>query len=394
MKNKFILIIIIGLATFYQSFGQAGGMSEEEIQFQDKFLEATQKKILGNISEAEKIFKSLLKKDPKNDVILYELARIYHKKDQIEKALNAIQEAIVINDQIVWYHNLNADILLEKGQYLNAAVSYEKLIKLQPRIESHYTNLAFCYLRANEPSKAIKALDLIEAKYGVTQDISRKKFEIYDSQGKESKAIEVIEDLIEAYPNEMEYRHILAVYYKKIGKEDKAKDVYTTILQMDPEDSKANIAMADEFRKGGQDHVYLNSIKSIISNPSIELDIKIQELIPYVEKLNNNKDQRLVDVLLDLSNELDKVHPEEAKVFSLQGDVLNAAEQKEAALKSYQKALNLDETVFSIWEQSFYLLADLKDMEGLIDLSEQAMDVFPNQALVYYMNGLGQSATK
>jgi len=391
-RMRIYIFLLIGLLFSNVLQGQAGSISEAELNIQDKFLQGKQQQILGNLDKAVTIFKELAKKDVKNDVVQYELARIYLKQDKVEKALNAIQEAIIINDQNTWYHNLNADILLQKGQYLNAAVSYEKLIKLQPRISSHYTNLSYCYLRANEPNKAIKILDQIESKTGVSEEYSRKKFEIYDRIGKEHKAVEEIEKLIEQFPDEMAYRHILAVYYKRNGKDDKAKDVYAEILIIDPEDSKANIAMADDFRKDGKDNTYLNSIKSIISNENIELDIKVQEMIPYVEKLNQKYDQALGNTLLELVGILNNVHPKEAKVYALQGDILNAKGEQEAAFRSYREAIKYDETVYSVWEQGMYILAELNDMEELINFSEAAIDVFPNQAFIYYMNGLGNSS--
>jgi tetratricopeptide (TPR) repeat protein len=391
---RIYIFLFIGIFFSNALPGQAGSVSEAELKTQDKFLQAKQQQILGNLDDAVNIYKDLARKDAKNDVVLYELARIYLKQDKVEKALSAIQEAIIINDQNTWYHNLNADILLQKGQYLNAAVSYEKLIKLQPRISSHYTNLSYCYLRANEPAKAIKILDQIESKAGISEEYSRKKFEIYDRIGKENKAVEEIEKLIQQFPDEMAYRHILAVYHKKNGKDDKAKDVYTDILKLNPEDAKANIALADDFRKDGKDNNYLNSIKSIISNENIELDIKVQEMIPYVEKLNQQYDQELGNTLLELVGILNTVHPKEAKVYALQGDILNAKGEREAAFRSYKEAIKYDETVYSVWEQGMYILAELNDMEELVDFSESAMDVFPNQGFVYYMNGLGNNSMK
>lgn len=373
---------------------QPGTISEGELSIQAKFLEAKQKKLLGYYEESIKLFKDVLKKDPKNDPAHYELARIYLSQEKSDKALSAIQDAINIDGKNVWYYSLNADILLEGGQYLNAALSYENLMKLQPQVESHYVNLAFCYMRAEEGMKAVKTLDQMETQFGVNEVSTRKKFEIYDRLGKENKAVEEVEKLIKIYPSEIAYYHILATYYKKIRKEDKAKEVYADILKLDPNDSKANIAMAGDFRKEGKDITYLNSIRSILNNPDIELDLKIQELIPYVEKIAARQNLPLSEAVLESIEVLDKVHPQEAKIFAMKADILNYSNQREKALATYKQSLALNETVFAVWEQAMYIQAELNDMEGLLKMSENAMDVFPNRPLNYYMNGLANASQK
>jgi len=67
MKILFNIHIIFFLLIGSLS-AQPGSVSEGELSIQAKFLEAKQKKLLGYSDEAIKLFKEVLKKDPKNEM--------------------------------------------------------------------------------------------------------------------------------------------------------------------------------------------------------------------------------------------------------------------------------------------------------------------------------------
>jgi len=92
---------------------------------------------------------------------------------------------------------------------------------------------------------------------------------------------------------------------------------------------------------------------------------------------------------LNLAYLLEEVHPNQAKSYSIIGDLLYYSGDKEKALTYYQKTLEYDKNVYLVWEQMLYIYVDLKDYKNLVKESENALDLFPNQATVHYLNGLG-----
>jgi Tfp pilus assembly protein PilF len=126
-----------------------------------------------------------------------------------------------------------------------------------------------------------------------------------------------------------------------------------------------------------------------MQNPSIEIDAKIQELIPYVQKVMDIRDTALEETLFELIHALGENHPHEAKVFAIYGDMYQATDQNEQARRSYEKTLALDDSVFPVWDQLIAIQAKQKDWDSLIKTTEAAMDVFPNQGILFYYNGIG-----
>ena len=92
---------------------------------------------------------------------------------------------------------------------------------------------------------------------------------------------------------------------------------------------------------------------------------------------------------MELMQLLEKAHPDEAKAYALHADMLSIAGQNEEAVKYYEKTLELDESNYLVWEQLLMLQIELGQMEALVKASEEAMEIFPNQSMIYYLNGVG-----
>lgn len=386
------LYIFVFLCLFSQAttlLAQSNRVSEEEVNTQKVFIDANREKILGNYENAVFLYKEVLKRDRKNAAAAYELARIYDVLDKRDKSFGSINMAIELEPDNEWYQIFLADVLEKDDKFEAAAEVYEKLCEKEPNSEYYHTKWAFFLVKANKPGKAIKVYDLMEEKSGVTEELIRKKHSLYIGMGNIKKAIGELEKLIEVYPGNMEYRHDLAAFYLQLNEEKKAKEIYSEILSLDPENGKAALAMAGAAKASGQEVGYLNSMVPIFKNPEIGIDLKMKELIPFIHRVADGGDPDVATASIELAEILANVHPDEAKTYSAYGDLLYYSGQKADALKRYEKAIELDATVFTIWEQMLYIQTELKQYDALVKSTETAMDIFPNQAKVYYFNGIG-----
>ncbi|MBK8500745.1 MAG: tetratricopeptide repeat protein [Saprospiraceae bacterium] len=297
--------------------------------------------------------------------------------------------ALGIEPENRWYLELKGKIYSDDKRFDLAAEVYESITKLFPDNLYDLEKKAWLYAKANQQDRAIAILDQLEMKAGISEKTSYAKHDLYKQLGKKSKAIEVLEALAARYPNNTEYRHVLASYLKQIGKGAQAEEIYREILVINPQDARANVALASSFRKEGNDGGYLSSIKPIIENPEASIDIKIAELMPYVRQLQKQKDPHVLAAMMDLMQVLEKAHPNDAKAYALHADVYSMAGMNNQAIEYYQKTLKIDESNYLVWEQLLMLLVEQKRMEELISISEEAMELFPNQSMIFYLNGLG-----
>lgn len=385
-KQVFFLgLILLQVATIS---AQGIRTTEAEINIQKVFIEATREKIMGNYENAAVLFKEVIKQDKGNHAAAYELSRLYDVLDKDEKALQSIKMAIALDGENEWYQMFLADVFQKQGKDIEAAKVYEKLSKEEVEVEYYYSKWAYYLVRAKEPEKAIKVYNAMEKKFGINPEYSRKKKTLWFSTGDNKKAAAEIANLIKTYPEDLNFQLQLAEFYEQIGEKEKATAVYTNILKLDPENAKAKIALAGEMKKQGEDASYLSSLKPVFEDANVDIDVKIKELIPYVHKVAQTGDKALSDSAMELANILTDVHPENAKSYSVYADLLYYSGNEKEALNKYNKTIELDKSVFTVWEQVMYIHAGSNDINALIDVSEEAMDLFPNHAKAYYFNGV------
>lgn len=386
-----LMLTLLGLAS--QLYAQDDRYSQQDVDLQGLFIEAGREKLLGKYAEAEALYKKVIAQDKENHAAHYELARVMAEQNKDEEALEAVQKAAELDANNVWYKVFLAEQYQKMGRDADGAKIYEALVKRHPDNEEYYYKWAFYLVRAGEPVQAVKVYDNLEARIGISEEIVRRKHTLYLGTGDNRKAAQELERLIQAFPDNTEYYHLLAGFYEQMNEPDKARDVYKQILQLNPEDAKAKIAVAGAARQqsGGGQAAFLNSLKPIFQNSGVGIDVKIKEILPLIQQVSNSNDQALAEPLMELTSILVQVHPDEAKAFAAHGDLLYHSNRKEEAAAAYEKTLELDENVFSVWEQLMYLYVEEQQFDKLLKTSEAAMDVFPNQAKVYYMNGIGQT---
>lgn len=365
--------------------------SEEEVNTEKIFIEASREKILGNYENAVVLYKEVLKRDKNNHAAAYELARMYDVLDKDDKAEKAIKMAIKLDKSNEWYQSFLADHYQKMSKDEEAANVFGSLVKQYPNNEYFYQKQAYFLVRSKNSADAIKVYDKIESKFGLTEELIGKKHSLYLGLGKQKKATRELQKLTNVFPSNLEYQHMLASHYQRIGEGEKAKEIFRKILQIDPSDAQANIALANSNKGGGNEATFLSALKPIFQQEDVDIDLKIKEMIPHIQKVASTGDKELADAAIELAQILTEVHPNNAKSFSVYGDLLNHSERPKEALEKYMQTLNLDNSVFTVWEQVMYLNFELRDFDALLKTSNDALDLFPNKAKAFYLNGIANS---
>ena len=395
MKSVFKIypILFLLLGGMFLSFNAQAQKTytEEEVNTEKIFIEASREKILGNYENAVVLYKEVLKRDKNNHAAAYELARMYDALDKDDKAEKAIKMAIKLDKSNEWYQSFLADHYQKMKKDEEAAEVFGNLVKQYPNKEYFYQKQAYFLVRSKNNAGAIKVYDKIESKFGLTEELIGKKHSLYLGLGKQKKATRELQKLTKTFPSNLEYQHMLASHFQRIGETEKAKEIFQKILQIDPLDAQANIALANSKKGGGNEANFLSALKPIFLQEDVNIDLKIKEMIPHIQKVATTGDKELADAAIELAQILTEVHPNNAKSFSVYGDLLNHSERPKEALQKYMQTLKLDNSVFTVWEQVMYLNFELQDFDALLKTSNDALDVFPNKAKAYYLNGIANS---
>lgn len=118
---------------------------------------------LGHLDKAEAEFKKAIedKTYRSRELPLYNLARLYLTKGKDKEALELVNAALEINDQMVMALNLKGVLLERFGQLKEAILSYEKALDIAPGDINLSYNLAVAYFKSDRRAEAKKLFEKI-----------------------------------------------------------------------------------------------------------------------------------------------------------------------------------------------------------------------------------------
>lgn len=357
----------------------------ERVVFENYYFNALKEKVLGNYDQAETYFSQALKVDPHSAATMYELANIYAFQNNKNQALFYSKKAAQNDPENIWYQLLYADCLKNNRQLADAANVYEKLVKQYPDNVDLYYELANTYLYLNKPAEAIRVYDNLEKKIGITDEVSVQKIKIYKAIKNTDKAIEETKKLIKKFPKEPKNFGILGELYQDKGQPEKALDAYNELLVIDPKNAYVHLSLADYYRSQKQNEKAFEEIKIAFESKDLDIDTKVKILLSYYSITETYPD--LKPDAEELCKIMIRIHPEEAKGYSMYGDFLNRDKKYEEARTNFRKALELDKERYAIWTQLLLIDSELNDNISLEKESKEAIELFPNQSLPYFFNG-------
>jgi tetratricopeptide (TPR) repeat protein len=387
MRIQLILFAFLLSLNGYSQIVEGITYTEDEIAIQDKYVEAKKYTLIGRFEKAEEILKQLYNDNRTNAIIAMELSKVY---GYLEDPYNEFRYANTAfeNDPDNEYVTLNfANVCMDQEKFAEAIPPLQQLVSANKTSEAYTDKLATAYLQTNNAEAAILAYSNIEAQIGITENVSRRKYEIFQILDDKEKALQELENLSKAFPLEIRYLHNLASYYTRLGQEEKALNVYKKILDIDIDDADANMAVTSASTGDGDDKNYLRSLTPIIENKAIPVDRKILELVPYVDQLNMQYEAELADALIMLSDKITVIHPEEAKSHALHGDILLASNRPNDAAKAYEKTLSINDKVYLVWEGLMEAYTETEAYQKLLKVATEALDLFPNKASAYMYYG-------
>lgn len=383
MKMRFVLIIYLILPL--AMLAQVDRVSEAEVQEQAKFLDALQLRILERYDEAIAAFEALEKEDPSNDVIHFELAKLYWVKRKDSESAYHANQAIKFNPANTVYREFLIDLYAQTKDYVALNESLNSFIRAGNFDESYYYQLINSYRKTGQTEEALDLLEELEERVGYKKSIGNQRSAIYKRLGKKRKLKGELTRMRQSFPDDAEVLTRCAILLESINERDEAFEVYQDLLAIDPNNTTALKKLATRNNKAKTESDFLASLEPLIRNEEFPLEEKIKELIPYVPRLE--KEGKLTDEMLRLMAILQEQHGDDARVNALHGDVYFNTRQPEKAIPFYQRTISLDKSVFMVWKNLMIAQDKVLDYKGLASTAQKAVDYYPNQALCYYYAG-------
>ena len=365
---------------------------QDLIRFQKLYYNANKQKILGNLDKAANLFESCIRKSPGSAASMYELGGIYVRTGKLKEGIYFAKKAVEIDSHNKWYQLLLADAYAQNREYDKSIKTYQEIIKAYPENLDLYYEMGSIMLADRQFTEAIEVYNQIEEIIGVAEDISLQKEMIYITLNKIDKAAMELEKLIEKNPKEVRFYGMLAELYQANNLPEKALETYEKLLAVEPDDPHIHLSLSNYYRSIGEREKSYIELKLAFSNKRLDINKKINILLSYYSITQSYPE--LTDQALTLCEMLVETHPLEAKSHSMYGDFLYRERLIEEARGQYRAALELDGNRFVIWQQLLQIDSELKDYDALLEESTKALELFPNQSILYLYNGIANIQRK
>lgn len=367
-------------------------LSARDIEENTLFFDAQRFKALGDNKNAVLAFEKALSFNPNNDAAMFELARLYYITQEDDKSLSNISKAVKLSPDNLWYNLVYAQVLAVKGNYKMACTVYDKVIALEPREVAYYFDKASLLENLGDVNKTIAYYDEIEQIFGVEEYGIDQKKRLYISINKVDKAAAEVEKLIANDSNNIDYYSTLAQLYMSNKQNEKAIAIYNYVLTKAPTDPTALMAMAEYSEQNGDKKQSFEYYLQAFKNSSLGIDVKIKKLYNYIQfyatKRSNYNDA------YTLADAVRIAHPKDAKAYAITADLYYVDGKDSLALNYYIKSLEFQKDIFTVWQKILVLGSALDKNNIVKQYSEEAIDLYPTQAIPYYYNGIAMYQLK
>ncbi len=382
----FLLFVFAGCNVSHKLQSDKNALSPgKKMAITNMYVDACKEKILGNFSEAGKLFEECLKNDPNNASAMYELSGLKFQEKNYDAALKLAEKAVALEPDNKWYLLQLARIYKQKKFYTKETEIYSRLVQTDPYNVQYYDDWAMAYIYAGKSDEAIRVYNLAEKKIGITENFSLRKKEIYTITNRTEKAIHEIENLIDKFPSNTKYYELLAELYMKNKNYNKALTVFQKIVEINPSNEYIHLSLADYYRVIGNKEEWYNHLKLAFVNPMLNIDPKISILYSYFQLTETHSEYK--KQAFELCKILADVHPDEPKVHSIYADFLFREKKYLEARDEFRKVNALDNSKYIVWEQLLLCESEIKDFQAMSEESEKAIEIFPEQPALYLFNG-------
>jgi tetratricopeptide (TPR) repeat protein len=372
---------------------KSDGARQRESEF--VFTEGQKFFVLEDYSKALLYFQKAVELTPENATIHYKIAEVWAKgakdEDQQQAAIS-IENALRLEKKNKYFYLLASTIYASLNNFDKATAALENMMREVSGTEEHLFELAALYIYGKREDDALKTYNRAESILGINEISSLQKQRIYLDKGKISDALAEGEKLATAFPEEPKFMMGYAELLAQTGDRTKAISVLEKYVQETDEAGSVKMLLAGLYRDNGQQEQSQRYVLEVIEDPQINLDSKLLMVSTYsasLAKKAGSPNPALEKFALNLIEKLEASYPADANVSIVGGDLYMALGRDEEALTKYRHAIHNGTGNYEAWQNLLYLESQSNQLDSLVVHSEQGLELFPNQGMIYYFNGFG-----
>ncbi|WMJ72861.1 tetratricopeptide repeat protein [Cytophagaceae bacterium ABcell3] len=348
------------------------------------FIDGMRYYVLENYDDAKRFFEKAYGAHPENAAVNYMLSKVYNHKKENDLAVQYGVKSVKYDSKNKYYYLHLSELYENKKQYAEAIKVLKKMLSEVPDASEHYFDLAAFYVYEGDFEAGLKYYQKAEDFFGKTAELTRQKQQLLLRMNKLDEAIAEGESYIKQHPEEKDFQinHIEMLYHN--DRVEQAIKRAEGLIANNPEFGNGYYILAGIYLSEGKYNQAFPHLDAVFAHPEVNIDAKLSMLenlkkLPETEERNNR--------LKTYCGNLRELHPEDARSLAASGDVYFLVGDKNNAWLSYLEARELNSDNFGLWNQILMLDIEMGNADSLITHSNQALELFPNQAVLWLYNG-------
>lgn len=386
MTNKILLFFSLIVLASCGTTKSTVVTDENHAKFQQYFYQGEKAKMAGNFEIAINYFNTALKYEEVS-AAHYEISKLCSQLPKFEKmGKEHIERAVEMEPTNSWYlkdlgyYEIYSGDIKEGIKHFDLAVKYSS----NPvPVLNEYLNVIGNY----DMNQAASVLAQIAAIQGEDEDVARKRFELLSAQGKFKEAGKVLEDFESKNKVEDAYYFYLLEFYRENKMSDEASKWLKHMKEVIPNNGKLLLEESGELANSGQDAKSYEVLKKSIKSGDLAWYDAVDILKKYEERAaQDEKFLKPLWEIFDLTFNQFKSEYQCLVQLSFVANHQNNFVRQEEMLKL---AIDLNKSDLLVWQFLLENQKALRKWNELVKYANEALELYPTDAEVYYYGGLG-----
>lgn len=351
-------------------------------KFQEHFFEALKQKGIENYDRALKALEKAAEESPNEVAVYFEMAKNHGFLEQWQKAEAQYNKVLEMEPGKPEALAGLYDVYYNTNDYEKAIVIVKKLIPLDKDYKEDLANL---YERTEQYDKALQILDELDLELGISDYRNQLRQQIYMKSDDTGSQITDLEQRIKRTPhNEQDFLNLIYLYSESNDKEA-AFATAKKLIQAIPDSELAHLALYKFFLDANQPQEAITSMETVFKSDKIDSENKFKVLNDFLLFVNENPayEENMEEMVTVFSQEL-----KNDQVYEKLADYYLNKEMPEEALQYFELGVKNNPGNYNLIKNTLLLQIDFKKFEEAETLSNQSLDLFPSQPLLYLLNGV------
>jgi tetratricopeptide (TPR) repeat protein len=329
--------------------------------------------LAGDDDRAVESYEKALELQPENQRVRLVLTTILIRKSEFPKAMMHLNWLIDQNPELVVAHYYKGRINMERGQYAAAEESYRRALALNNRLEPALFDLGTLYQMTGKLYEAVEIYDQLLEFYPDNLGVRERLIDLYTKLKQPEKAEKQLEEIKKYSRPGDPGRQALGLIYLKQGKLDESIEELNLIVSAWPDDDKSRFYLATAYTQKGETDEAMDHFSRV--RPQSKYYVNARTHMAYLLETQERHAEaiKILEELIAAKEKKPEIYLMLASVYEAMNDYDKAMAVVKEGLEQHSRNVDL------IFRRGVIL--DKKgDKEGCIQQMRSVLEIEPDHA--------------